>query len=1083
MRVKFYLSNLNIVARDRGIQDISKSVNDRDIVVLTPDRNTMNVEMAILKGLKKKSIFNLNVTTFSRLAKKYLVENKLYRNVLTKHASVALLKRIMLGLKSDLKVFGKSIEQEGFAEKIFETICLYKSCRIKPEDLYVVDGSGLLSYKLSDLKTIYTEYEKYFADEYTDSFNQLDLFANTLDKETYANTDFYLMDYEDITPAIARVVCALAKYGGSVTICTTTSTNIDGLNNKHVYCCDVYNTLRSVMEVEGIRYAREIVDNNTEMGVLSKNIFSGKDIKEKNKAFALNIVKANSKEDEVKYVLTRIKRDVLDSKVSYDDVGLVVASIEGYKEKLIEILDNCEIPYFFDESEALSDNVLSVVILSILQMMCKGVDKYTLIKLIDTGIFKLSLRFVQLYKAYVKRIDAVGSYLYSIPSKIKTDDELSSNIHVVKELVDMLDWSDGDVAYYKDKLYSVLQFLDFDNFYEMLYAKYVDTKDILNVKKLTQCRKKLDDMWVELEMVMGNQTMTKAEFYSVFKTFVEDIKLNLPPIAVGSLVVCDFEKSYLEPKKEIYMLGANDGELPKYVSETAILSDNELSRIEKNNKLTPTINMINRRKKNKLLEWVLKANEKLTFSYVSVDDKGEELYPCVVATDLARYMEKVEYSNANDLNIIDNNIESIVDDNITKSLALNNLVGYVKNWNVYGSNSVYSRNVTSIYHALGDSEIDVVKNSYYRNELKPIAKCNKLYFRSLTASPSQFECFARCPYSHFLSYGLRLKPIEVAKVSNNDIGNIIHEYLKNTIYDLNNYKHSDDFVANLRDFVTSNLDKVLASPMYARFVASDVNANTIRALFEEVYRMTQALIEQLCNSDYEPMVLEHNFAYDKIGIELNLKNGKQISVTGKVDRIDENKADKTFVIIDYKTGTSKFDNYTEFVAGNKIQLFVYLILYNKLTGMRPVGAFYLPINNKLEKTRKYRYQGFFVKNDTIIGNIDNTLRQNGVSGTTLRLSRTKDGSLAKSAVSTNLAISSEDMQKALDFLVYSLKDRAEKMVDGCIDVMPLYSSGRPACSFCEYRGVCNFNRKYHNRYRKVDKVESINQIQSNKEDA
>ena len=68
MNVNFYLSNLNSLAKNKALQTIAKIKNDEKIIVLTPDRNTLNIEKEILKTIGCDSIFNLNVTTFSRIA-------------------------------------------------------------------------------------------------------------------------------------------------------------------------------------------------------------------------------------------------------------------------------------------------------------------------------------------------------------------------------------------------------------------------------------------------------------------------------------------------------------------------------------------------------------------------------------------------------------------------------------------------------------------------------------------------------------------------------------------------------------------------------------------------------------------------------------------------------------------------------------------------------------------------------------------------------------------------------------------------------------------------------------------------------
>ncbi len=358
-----------------------------------------------------------------------------------------------------------------------------------------------------------------------------------------------------------------------------------------------------------------------------------------------------------------------------------------------------------------------------------------------------------------------------------------------------------------------------------------------------------------------------------------------------------------------------------------------------------------------------------------------------------------------------------------------------------------------------------------------------MFFKAKEVSPSEFESFANCPYAHFLTYGLRLKEVDNAKVGLNDIGNIIHDYMKNVIYDLSNFKNDTKFISVIKEFAKNNLYKVLSSKKYARFLASNINNNTIKGLYIEVERVTLAILEQLRLSNYEPKYLELDFSKNKKGcIVIYLKSGKEVELTGKVDRVDINKEDNTYFIIDYKTGNSNFSNYTDFASGKKIQLFAYLLMFRNYTNLTPVGAFYLPINNKVEVTKKYRYQGFFVNNYEIIGNIDNSLTEFPSSGNTLRLSITKDGNFSVNNASKNLAISENMLDDALEYLVNKLNISAEQIEKGCIDIVPLNSGGKVACTHCKYKGICNFNVKYKNKYRKVEKVTNLSQIISVKEE-
>ena len=125
MQVNFYLASLNSVAKREGLKKISSTANGNRVIVLTPDRNTLNIEKELFEILNINSIFNLDVMTFSRLSKKSLIEKGLYKNILTKHAGVALIKKILLELKEELITYDKSINKIGLVKKFLkQLVCI-----------------------------------------------------------------------------------------------------------------------------------------------------------------------------------------------------------------------------------------------------------------------------------------------------------------------------------------------------------------------------------------------------------------------------------------------------------------------------------------------------------------------------------------------------------------------------------------------------------------------------------------------------------------------------------------------------------------------------------------------------------------------------------------------------------------------------------------------------------------------------------------------------------------------------------------------------------------------------------------------
>ena len=63
---------------------------------------------------------------------------------------------------------------------------------ISPEEMFVDDSVSFANLKQKDIKLIYSKYEDYLQSDFTDSFNQLKLFADLIEKDTYKDTIFYI---------------------------------------------------------------------------------------------------------------------------------------------------------------------------------------------------------------------------------------------------------------------------------------------------------------------------------------------------------------------------------------------------------------------------------------------------------------------------------------------------------------------------------------------------------------------------------------------------------------------------------------------------------------------------------------------------------------------------------------------------------------------------------------------------------------------------------------------------------------------------------------------------------------------------
>ena len=217
--------NINIVAGKCSEQNnkyIFSLLKNRDKnkkhIIIAPDRSLFSLESRLFSELNESSIFDIRIVSFSKLSKEILSKVNT-KKILTKQSGVAIVKKLLTENQDKLFSFGKATNFIGFASALYETICLLKSCNIPPEEVYIDDTDSYFNLKQKDIKLIYNLYEEYLSKDYTDSFNQLKLFADLIEKDTYKDTIFYLVEFDDFTSLMYSIISKLSRFSDGINIC------------------------------------------------------------------------------------------------------------------------------------------------------------------------------------------------------------------------------------------------------------------------------------------------------------------------------------------------------------------------------------------------------------------------------------------------------------------------------------------------------------------------------------------------------------------------------------------------------------------------------------------------------------------------------------------------------------------------------------------------------------------------------------------------------------------------------------------------------------------------------------------------
>ena len=1066
--LKIYYAPLNSISSDE-VLGLLKNRNKKEThIIITPDRANLNFEKKLFSVTGESSFFDVSVTTLSRFCNSVISRYGQDKKVLSKMSGVAIVKKILVENKKDLKVFKRNVEFRNFAEDIFNLICMFKSNNVTPKQVVNENTSPELERKLHDLNLVYEKYEEFLTTDFTDSFNRLNLCKELINVGDFKNTNVYLLNFDDFTKQGYSIIEKLLKCAKNVYISTTFAKRSENKKNSNLYLNNVYYTMIDIAQKQNIEWevveCKSGADNEKEH--LLNNVFAPRPNEYKGQVSSVKIKEYLTFEDEFKGVVSEIKLKVMAGE-RYKNFAILVPDLASKHKMIKDEFEKYNVPHFMDVNSSMVDDVVSRFLLNVVSMKCR-INKFDVLNILKSPFCDVDRSEIAEYENYVTKFGIVDGML------LKTNFE-DVNVYFAK-FSDFLTKKHKNVNDYVDSLVDLLQKVSFEEKLDVLAKYYYDDGEILEYKKLNSVINKVSKIIAEMKNVLNGVDCTAKTFYEMFLSFLETSNIVMPPILSDSVFVGDVSSSYVDKFDYLYLLNVNEGQILVSSSDDGIITDSEIDSMKEDVRVNPTVKFVNKKSKFKLFELLFSYNKNLQFSY-HVKNGGSECFAAAFLLDLAHFMNiKIENSSL-EFNEIENNYycvneQSILKNNFCKSVSEENFITNLRLYNGFRGNPNYVKMLSTVADSL--SENRVFENLMFKNIYNGLEDNN--FFVSGKTSVSEFENYFRCPYMHFVNYSLKLNDEESEEVKAFEVGNIIHEFLKLVVPLLM------DEEVDISKIVDEKLHQILNQKEYESLVANKSNNFLIKDLFSECERICKVVKHTNKYSSFKPFAFEKPFADDDL-LDINI-NGEKVKLVGVIDRVD--KCDDKFVVIDYKTGSSSFSDFTDVFYGKKLQLIVYMMtLFDKNTYV-PAGAFYLPISNGFSKNDGkdlYKMKGIINKDNADFTLFDNRLTQNSFNSDIVNVGTDKSGKIKQNNnFYKNLCLTNDDFLKLTDYVKEVLNRATEEILKGNISPNPLSDGNKKECDYCKYKGMCNFNLWYGNNCTAMKKVATVKELVGEGED-
>ncbi|NLO83509.1 MAG: helicase-exonuclease AddAB subunit AddB [Clostridiales bacterium] len=1115
MRIHYITGRSGAGKTERVYQEIRTALEngEKRLILIVPEHFTLQAERTLIQKLDQPGILDAEVLSFSRLAYKvFNTVGGIAKTRINNQGRHMILRKLLDELRDDLRVYRSVSARDGFIEKINDLLVELKRHDISPQMLYEQaekeGNSGLLPDKLKDIALVYDSFNKYLADKYLDPEDEINVLIERMEEADFLKgARVWLDGFDYFTPRDIRVIDKLLALVKSLTITFTigdeeTDTDLDIFKSHQLSL----KKIRALAEARRIEeqftylspYSNEeyIANKAPEIRHLEQEIYKYPYRQYSGKVENLKVFAANNLESETEMLAAQIISLVREKGWRFNQIAVVTADMESYGSIIKRVFSEYGIPFFMDEKRPVIQNPIIDVVLVSLRVVYYHYSFEDVFRLLKTGFFQADASDIELLENYCLEFGIrgqrwheefnLGGDVYDLSRLNRLRKEIMTSFLALEKGVR----GEKNIA---DMVKALYEYLTAINLQERIKARIDELKQkglFDRVYENAQIWNIVMETFEQLVEILGDQRVSLKEFMRILEAGFSSLEVGIIPTTLDQVLVGNIQRSKNHDVKALFILGCNDEVLPSVMPEHDLLSEEERDLLqERGMELGSNSILRSSEEKFSIYTAFSTPSDYLWVSYALADMEGKALRPSILIDRLKKLFKNLEIAS-----------DVIWNEEIEKHLIATPDSTYkymVANMRQYADGKPISKlwlQLYSWYHQKDEwkEKRDELKRAlFYRNQVQPIGRCmaKELYSSPIRASVSRLEQYIRCPFAHFIRYGLRPREQNRYEVAAPDVGELFHLSIESFVKKLEeeavDWRSVDD--DKCEELIEEIMEELIPQHKHGVLLSTGRYKYLCNRLKRVSKRAVWLLTDHIRRSSFSPLGNEVSFGtrgtYPPIEIELT--NSEKILLEGRIDRADIyiDGKDVYINVIDYKSGNQNFD-LSDAYFGLNLQLLVYLeaLLNFKQQSIegraRPGGIFYFKIDDPLinsqeqldeeaikkEIRKKLKLKGLVLKDINIVRKMDRTIER---YSEVLPVRIKKDETFYDSSS----LLSENEFINLLAHVKNLIKEIGESLLSGHIDIMPVKKGKETACRYCSYTGICQFDSKFRdNRYRTVPRL-------------
>ena len=770
----------------------------------------------------------------------------------------------------------------------------------------------------------------------------------------------------------------------------------------------------------------------------------------------LQIWSCLTQKEELELVARSIRQKLHDNPdLSYKHFRILLGDVASYQLSLKTIFDQYQIPFYLGKSESMAHHPLTQFVESILALKRYRFRQEDLINLLRTGLYTdLSQADIDAFEQYIRYLGINGlpafqqAFTKSHHGKFDLDRLNALRLSILTPLETLF-------ASRKQKAENLLH--KWNSFLkEGAVTKQLQdltaTMETLERERQAEVWKAFCHVLEQFATVFAGSQVSLEDFLALLHSGMSLSQYRTIPATVDTVLVQSYDLIAPLTADFVYAIGLTQDNLPKIAQNTSLLTDEERQSLNQATEdgaqllIASSENL----KKNRytMLSLVNSARKQLVLSAPSLFNESE-------SKESAYLQELVHFGFSRKEKRMNHKGLSKEDMGSYHSL-LSSLVAYHQQ----GETSDTEQDLTFVkvlarvmgkkldQKGLTNPAIPTSPSS------KPLAKdtLQALYpaDKEFYLSTSGLTEFYRNEYSYFLRYVLGLQEELRLRPDARSHGNFLHRIFERAM----KLPSNESFDRRLEQAISETSQEREFQAIYQE----SLEAQFAKEVLLDVARATGHILRH--NRDVETIQEEAVFG-GKEQAFVQLDDGRNVYVRGKVDRIDRLKTSDAIGVVDYKSSLTQF-NFPLFFNGLNSQLPTYLAALKKEGNRDFFGAMYLEMTEPIqslqtvktlskavaETNKSMKYQGLFLEKE--MQNLGEFYNKN-----------------------KTYQLSDEEFQLLLDYNAFIYKKAAEKILSGEFAINPYTENGRSIAPYVQqYQSITGFEANYHlGQARFLDKIE------------